>query len=50
MRTTLAKLFFKYDLQLLDTKIDWFQDSRMHTLWKKPSLRVKVTERDSEST
>lgn len=45
MRTTLAKLHFKYDLELLNSHVDWFNDSKMHTLWKKPGLYVKVIER-----
>lgn len=45
MRTTLAKLHFKYDLELMDTHVDWFRDSKMHTLWQKPRLNVKVIPR-----
>lgn len=45
MRTTLAKLHFKYDLELLDTHVDWLNDSKMHTLWQKPGLNVKVIPR-----
>lgn len=45
MRTTLAKMVYKYDLELLDTHVDWLQDSTMHTLWKKPELTVKVVPR-----
>ncbi len=48
MRTTLAKLHFKYDLELLETEVDWLKDSGMHTLWKKPSLNVKVIARKLE--
>ena len=44
MRTTLAKLLWRYDLQLMDDKLDWHRDSRMHTLWKKPKLMVAVRE------
>ena len=43
MRTTLAKLHFKYDLELLSKEVDWQGDSKMHTLWQKPDLLVKVT-------
>ena len=45
IRTTLAKLTFKHDLTLLDQDLNWFNDSRMHTLWEKPHLEVKVTPR-----
>ncbi len=43
MRMTLAKLHYKYDLELLSTDVDWLKDSGMHTLWQKPALSVKVT-------
>ena len=46
MRTTLAKLHYKYDLELLSTDVDWLRDSKMHTLWEKPALTVKVTARN----
>ena len=45
MRTTLAKLHYKYDLELVSTDVDWLRDSRMHTLWKKPALTVKAVAR-----
>ncbi|KAH8660701.1 benzoate 4-monooxygenase cytochrome P450 [Tricladium varicosporioides] len=47
LRTILAKLHFKYDLQLMDEKLDWQEASEMHTLWQKPKLMVKVMPRDS---
>jgi hypothetical protein len=47
LRTTLAKLLWKYDLQLVDDKLDWHRDSQMHTLWKKPKLLVAVKDRES---
>ncbi|KAM7203149.1 Cytochrome P450 [Naviculisporaceae sp. PSN 640] len=43
MRTTLAKLHFRYDVEVLDTGVDWHRDAEMHLLWKKPALRVRVT-------
>ena len=42
LRTTLAKLLYTYDLELLDSQLDWHKDSKMHTLWQKPSLRIKL--------
>jgi cytochrome P450 len=45
MKTTLAKLHFKYDMELLSKDLDWHRDSRMHTLWHKPQMHVQVTER-----
>ena len=38
----LAKLHFTYDLELLDQSLDWHKQARMHTLWQKPALRVRV--------
>ncbi|KAK0747071.1 cytochrome P450, partial [Schizothecium vesticola] len=38
MRKTLAKLFWKYDMELVNTELDWHRDSEMHTLWRKPAL------------
>ena len=42
LRTTLAKLLYTYDLELLDSELDWHKQSKMHTLWLKPPLRVRV--------
>ncbi|RYP61516.1 hypothetical protein DL770_009770 [Monosporascus sp. CRB-9-2] len=38
LRTTLSKLFWVYDLELVDRELDWLRDSEMHTLWRKPKL------------
>lgn len=45
MRTTLAKLHFKFDLELVDKTFDWQESSRMHTLWQKPALPMRVRTR-----
>ena len=45
LRTTIAKLHFRYDLELLDADMDWHSASKMHTLWQKPPLGVRVTPR-----
>lgn len=42
----MAKLHFKYDLTLLNDTMDWQKDSRMYTLWEKPSLMVKALPRE----
>ncbi|KAF5027084.1 hypothetical protein F66182_796 [Fusarium sp. NRRL 66182] len=42
MRTTLAKMHFKYDMELVDPLLDWHAKSEMHTLWQKPMLNVVV--------
>ncbi|KAI1130843.1 cytochrome P450 [Nemania abortiva] len=43
MRTTLAKIILAFDLELVDKDLDWLRDSQMHTLWKKPALRVRAS-------
>lgn len=45
MRTILAKVYLKYELELVDEDLDWMGSSRMHTLWKKPDLKVRVSKR-----
>ncbi|PVH97982.1 putative cytochrome P450 [Periconia macrospinosa] len=47
LRTILAKLHFSYDLQLLDKDVDWHRDSKMHTLWQKPALKIRVLPRSA---
>ncbi|KAI0903432.1 cytochrome P450 [Ustulina deusta] len=44
MRTTLVKLLWVYDLELAQS-VDWHGQSRMHTLWRKPDLMVRVKNR-----
>ncbi|KAL9123064.1 MAG: hypothetical protein Q9187_000391 [Circinaria calcarea] len=43
LTTILAKLYFTYDMILLNQDLDWQRDSRMTTLWQKPELRVRVS-------
>ncbi|KAJ0312158.1 hypothetical protein COL516b_001229 [Colletotrichum fioriniae] len=38
-------LVYRYDLELADDSLDWHRDSRMHTLWEKPRLMVKLKPR-----
>ena len=45
MQATLAKVLWKYDLELVNTLLNWHRDSEMHTLWRKPDLWVKLRER-----
>lgn len=45
VRMILAKLHFSYDLELVNKEVDWHRDSKMHTLWNKPKLRVRVARR-----
>ncbi|KAI0454861.1 cytochrome P450 [Xylaria acuta] len=45
LRLIMSKIVWKYDLELLDTSINWHRDSEMQTLWQKPKMRVKVRDR-----
>ncbi|KAI1873502.1 hypothetical protein JX265_005124 [Neoarthrinium moseri] len=45
MRTILVKIHFKYDLNLVDPSLDWQAQSKMHTLWQKPVMKVSVRSR-----
>lgn len=45
LMTTMAKMIYTYDLELVDQELDWHGDSRMHTVWEKPALMVKVSPR-----
>ncbi|KAF5861256.1 hypothetical protein ETB97_000448 [Aspergillus alliaceus] len=38
LRLTLAKLFYRYDLKLVDDELEWHRDVAMHLLWVKPKL------------
>lgn len=38
----MAKLIFRYDLELVGENVDWHRNSRMHTLWEKPPLMVRA--------
>lgn len=42
IQTIMAKIIYRYDLELVDKDLDWQRDSRMHTTWEKPSMRVRV--------
>ncbi|PSK33980.1 Isotrichodermin C-15 hydroxylase [Elsinoe australis] len=45
MRTIMTKVFWSFDMELVDDDLDWHRDSEMHTLWRKPELNVKVSRR-----
>ncbi|OCK84504.1 isotrichodermin C-15 hydroxylase [Lepidopterella palustris CBS 459.81] len=47
MRLIIAKMIWNFDIELLDTKTDWF-DHKLFTLWEKPPLmvRLKPVQRD----
>ncbi|KAF1941734.1 cytochrome P450 monooxygenase-like protein [Clathrospora elynae] len=43
MRLVLAKLLFKFDLELVDKEKDWFGEQKLFTLWEKGPLMVRFT-------
>lgn len=45
LRTVLAKLHYKCSLELVNTDLNWQDDSKMHTLWQKPKMKVRVSQR-----
>ncbi|KAF4338053.1 Isotrichodermin C-15 hydroxylase [Fusarium beomiforme] len=44
MRLLLARLLWKFDLQLVPTEQDWFDDQKVFFLWEKGCLLVKLKE------
>lgn len=48
MKTIIAKIIYSYDMELVNRDMDWHRDSRMHTLWSKPELIVRVEARKIE--
>ncbi|KAJ5142582.1 benzoate 4-monooxygenase cytochrome P450 [Penicillium bovifimosum] len=45
LRLTLAKLYYRYDLKLMDDEVEWHRDVAMHLLWVKPKLITQVLPR-----
>ena len=45
LRTILTKLIWVYDLDLVNKSLDWHAESRMHTMWKKPTLMIRAKNR-----
>ncbi|KAI1394149.1 benzoate 4-monooxygenase cytochrome P450 [Hypoxylon trugodes] len=45
LRTTIAKLFWVYDLEPVDPTLDWHKDSEGFLLWDKPVLSVHAKNR-----
>lgn len=44
LHLTLSRLLFKYEIDAI-RRVDWEEESRMHLLWKKPELNVRLTPR-----
>jgi hypothetical protein len=45
MRLVLAKMLYTFDIELIDTKLDWQKESKYFTLWFSPPLNVEVWQR-----
>ncbi|KAI1348872.1 benzoate 4-monooxygenase cytochrome P450 [Xylaria sp. FL0043] len=45
LRTIAVKLIWVYDLELVNTELDWHRDSQMHSLWRKPDLILRAKNR-----
>lgn len=41
----LAKMLWKYDLELVNPNLDWEGESQLHVMWWKPELNVRFKER-----
>ncbi|KAJ2997219.1 hypothetical protein NUW58_g719 [Xylaria curta] len=48
LRTIAVKLLWVYDLELVNTTMDWHRESQMHTLWRKPDLFVRARNRGAD--
>lgn len=36
----MAKIHVAYDLELQNVDLNWFEQSRMHVMWRKPAMHV----------
>lgn len=41
MNLLMAKMFWTYDLELVNKDIDWLKESKVHVLWWKPKLCIR---------
>lgn len=46
MSLELAKMLYRYDMELVDPALDYEADCRMHFMWWKPDLYIRFLERD----
>lgn len=46
MRIVLAKLYFTFDVELLDHDLDWHRDSRMYLIWQRQELNARLNLRE----
>ncbi|KEQ98176.1 hypothetical protein AUEXF2481DRAFT_72492 [Aureobasidium subglaciale EXF-2481] len=45
MNLIMAKMYWKYDMILVDNSLEWEEQSREHVMWTKPELFVRFEER-----
>ncbi|KAH7122444.1 cytochrome P450 [Dendryphion nanum] len=45
MNLIICMIFWSFDLELVNTEMDLHRDSKMDSLWEKPPLFVRITER-----
>ncbi|KAL9586169.1 MAG: hypothetical protein Q9212_001090 [Teloschistes hypoglaucus] len=45
MNLLLAKMLWTYDLELVNKKLDWLKEGKVHVLWWKPKLFVRFHKR-----
>ena len=43
----LAKMFWKYNLELVDKDLDWEGKSQIHVMWWKPDLKIRFYDRET---
>lgn len=41
MSLILAKMLWRYDLELVNEELDWLGESKVHVMWWKPELMVR---------
>jgi hypothetical protein len=46
MRLILAKLFWVYDMELMNKTMDLDRDSKVWILWNKPDVMVRLVQRE----
>lgn len=41
----MAKMFWQYDLHLVNPHLDWEGESQLHVMWWKPALMIRFAKR-----
>lgn len=44
LNLVLSKMLWKYNLELINSQLDWEKDSRLYVMWCKPELMVRFSE------